>query len=259
MANQTAMTEIEPTESGAAAPLAQPDAKTPPRAGKEPVADLRPAANDGAAPAIVKIDPELNAPELFLNRELTWLAFNRRVFELALDERNPLLERVKFLAITASNLDEFFMKRIGGLKQQVVAGMHELTVDGRTPHQQIAECLVQAREFDAQQRALLPVLLAKLREYGIDVLVVGAADARRAGRDPRILLPQYLPAGDAARDGPGASFSFRIEPVAESAGHAARSGRDRYLDGAGQDSGRRREFRGSCGWTAPRASCCSKT
>jgi len=170
MANQTAMTEIEPIENGAAAHTAEPDAKAPPRTGKDMVTDLRPGLSDQAAPAILKIDPELNAPELFLNRELTWLAFNRRVFEQALDERNPLLERVKFLAITASNLDEFFMKRIGGLKQQVVAGMHELTVDGRTPHQQIAECLAQAREFDTQQRALLPVLLAKLREYSIDVL-----------------------------------------------------------------------------------------
>ena len=170
MANQTAMTEIEPIENGAAAHTAEPDAKAPPRTGKDIVMDLRPGLSDQAAPAILKIDPELNAPELFLNRELTWLAFNRRVFEQALDERNPLLERVKFLAITASNLDEFFMKRIGGLKQQVVAGMHELTVDGRTPHQQIAECLAQAREFDTQQRALLPVLLDKLREYSIDVL-----------------------------------------------------------------------------------------
>jgi polyphosphate kinase len=170
MANQIAVTEIEPTEGGAAVSLTEPNAKVPTRAGKEPVTDIRPPASDGAAPAVIKIDPELNAPELFLNRELTWLTFNHRVFEQALDERNPLLERVKFLAITASNLDEFFMKRIGGLKQQVVAGMHELTVDGRTPHQQIAECLVQAREFDAQQRALLPVLLAKLRDYSIDVL-----------------------------------------------------------------------------------------
>ena len=170
MANQTAMTEIEPIENVAAAHSPQPDANAPTRSGKDPAADLRPGLSDPGASAIVKIDPELNAPELFLNRELTWLAFNRRVFEQALDERNPLLERVKFLAITASNLDEFFMKRIGGLKQQVVAGMHELTVDGRTPHQQIAECLAQAREFDTQQRALLPVVLAKLREYSLDVL-----------------------------------------------------------------------------------------
>ena len=166
MANQTAITEIEPLESG----TADSDEKSAARTLKDPATDLRPVAIESQAPAIFKVDPDLNAPELFLNRELTWLAFNRRVFEQALDERNPLLERIKFLAITASNLDEFFMKRIGGLKQQVVAGMHELTVDGRTPHQQIAECLIQAREFDARQRALLPVLLAKLREYAIDVL-----------------------------------------------------------------------------------------
>ena len=114
--------------------------------------------------------PELSAPELFLNRELTWLAFNRRVFEEALDEHNPLLERVKFLAITASNLDEFFMKRIGGLKQQVVAGLQELTVDGRTPQQQIDECLVEIRDFEPRQRALLPTLLEELRKNDVRVL-----------------------------------------------------------------------------------------
>ncbi len=123
-----------------------------------------------ASAATVRIDPDLKAPELFLNRELTWLAFNRRVFAEALDEGNPLLERVKFLAITASNLDEFFMKRIGGLKQQAIAGMQELTDDGRTPQQQIAECLAEIREFEAEQRALLPELLKRLRESDIDVL-----------------------------------------------------------------------------------------
>src|SRR6516162_10147962 len=66
------------------------------------------SVGNGALASPVHIDPELQAPELFLNRELTWLAFNRRVFAEALDEGNPLLERVKFLAITASNLDEFF-------------------------------------------------------------------------------------------------------------------------------------------------------
>src|SRR5579872_3358280 len=106
----------------------------------------------------------LNDPRFYFNRHESWLAFNRRVLEEALDEANPLLERVKFLAITASNLDEFFMKRIGGLKQQAIAGMQELTDDGRTPQQQIAECLVEVREFEAAQRALLPVLLKRLGE-----------------------------------------------------------------------------------------------
>jgi polyphosphate kinase len=114
-----------------------------------------------------RIDKELSSPDLFLNRELTWLAFNRRVLREAEDERNPLLERLKFLAITASNLDEFFMKRIGGLKQQVVAGMQELTVDGRTPQQQIAECYLVVREQEQRQRELGPQLLAQLENYGI--------------------------------------------------------------------------------------------
>src|SRR5581483_7251049 len=126
--------------------------------------------NATTLPATTRRDAEVDAPELFLNRELTWLGFNRRVFAEALEEHNPPLERVKFLAITASNLDEFFMKRIGGLKQQVVAGMRELTVDGRTPQQQIAECLAEVREFEAQQRALWPALRARLAEHGIEVL-----------------------------------------------------------------------------------------
>ena len=83
---------------------------------------------------------DLDAPEWYLNRERGWLEFNRRVLHEAEDARNPLLERVKFLAIVCSNLDEFFMKRIGGLKQQLGAGVQELSVDGRTPEQQIREC-----------------------------------------------------------------------------------------------------------------------
>src|SRR5580704_4310299 len=91
----------------------------------------------------------------FLNRELTWLAFNRRVLAEAEDERNPLLERVKFLAITASNLDEFFMKRIGGLKQQVAAGVQALTADGHTPAWQIARCYEVVREQERLQQNVL--------------------------------------------------------------------------------------------------------
>jgi len=114
-------------------------------------------------------DPDLKSPELYLNRELTWLQFNRRVLAEAEDARNPLLERLKFLAITASNLDEFFMKRIGGLKQQVAAGVHELTVDGRTPHQQIAECYADVRDFQRRQRLEVEALLTALAPHGIGV------------------------------------------------------------------------------------------
>ncbi|HEX7069270.1 MAG TPA: hypothetical protein VF190_00625, partial [Rhodothermales bacterium] len=72
-------------------------------------------------------------PFLFFNRELSWLDFNWRVFHQAVDERTPLLERVRFLAITATNLDEFFRKRVGGLKRQLAAGVRALSPDGRTP------------------------------------------------------------------------------------------------------------------------------
>src|SRR5277367_6948444 len=130
------------------------------------------ATVDGAALAVEKapapqIDKDLVSPDLYLNRELTWLAFNRRVLHEAEDARNPLLEQLKFLAITASDLDEFFMKRIGGLKQQVVAGMHELTVDGRTPHQQIAECYADVRDFQRRQRLNAEALLTALAPHGI--------------------------------------------------------------------------------------------
>ena len=114
--------------------------------------------------------PGLSSPELYLNRELTWLEFNRRVLHEAEDERTPLLERIKFVAIVSSNLDEFFMKRIGGLKQQQGAGITALTVDGRTPRQQIEECYVQVREIEAAKEKLLPELLAMLKEKGIMLL-----------------------------------------------------------------------------------------
>ncbi len=90
---------------------------------------------------------DLKSSELYLNRELTWLNFNRRVLHEAEDSRNPLLERVKFLAIVSNNLDEFFMKRIGGLKQQVAAGYKERTIDGRTPAEQICESNTFVREL----------------------------------------------------------------------------------------------------------------
>jgi len=110
---------------------------------------------------------DLTAPEWYLNRELTWLEFNKRVLWEAEDERTPLLERVKFIAIVSSNLDEFFMKRIGGLKQQVGAGIRELSIDGRSPQQQITECYAVVRELEAKKQVLLSQIIELLQKQGI--------------------------------------------------------------------------------------------
>ncbi|HJS28040.1 MAG TPA: polyphosphate kinase 1 [Anaerolineales bacterium] len=82
---------------------------------------------------------DLNSPEFYLNRELSTLAFFERVLEEARDKENPLLERVKFLAILGSNLDEFFMIRVGGLKLQLATGVSDLSIDGLTPAEQLAD------------------------------------------------------------------------------------------------------------------------
>ncbi len=105
----------------------------------------------------------------FLNRELTWLGFNYRVLHEAEDSRTPLLERMKFVTIVSSNLDEFFMKRIGGLKQQVGAGVQDLTVDGRTPEQQIEECHAVVRDLEELKRAVFLQIVDELREHDIEL------------------------------------------------------------------------------------------
>jgi len=110
---------------------------------------------------------DLGAPQYYLNRELTWLNFNFRILNEAEDPRTPLLERVKFIAIVSSNLDEFFMKRIGGLKQQVGAGLQNRTLDGRTPREQLEDCYVHVRELERRKRTVLLSLIDELRQHGV--------------------------------------------------------------------------------------------
>jgi polyphosphate kinase len=124
--------------------------------------------------------PDLDDPSLYLNRELTWLAFNSRVLHEAEDDRNPLLERLKFLAIAAMTLDEFFMKRIGGLKQREAAGVTEPTVDGLTPQQQIIACYARIRELELEQRRVLAHLLPLLARH--DIRIVCWADLSETQR-----------------------------------------------------------------------------
>ena len=97
---------------------------------------VKKAASVSNVPAVMV---DLNDPKLFINRELSALEFQKRVFEEAMDKNNPLLERVKFIAIVGSNLDEFFMVRVAGLKKQVEAGVHDSPPDGMSPAEQLAE------------------------------------------------------------------------------------------------------------------------
>ncbi|MBV9385984.1 MAG: polyphosphate kinase 1 [Chroococcidiopsidaceae cyanobacterium CP_BM_ER_R8_30] len=113
----------------------------------------------------------LSDPKYYFNRELSWLEFNRRVLHEALDPRTPLLERLKFVAIFGSNLDEFFMVRVSGLKEQVEAQLTELTPDGRTPEQQLEEIAQHLHPIIAQQHQLFEQeLRPQLATVGVHIL-----------------------------------------------------------------------------------------
>jgi polyphosphate kinase len=110
----------------------------------------------------------VSQPGLFINRELSWLAFNERVLEEAIDPTTPLLERLKFAAITASNLDEFFMVRVAGLKRAVEEGDAAPDPSGMTPAQQLTAIAVRAHAFvEALNRVVLRELLPQLDKRGI--------------------------------------------------------------------------------------------
>jgi polyphosphate kinase len=134
--------------------------------------------------------PTLPVPEdakLFLNRELSQLAFFRRVLEEAQDERNPLLERVKFLSIVGSNLAEFFMVRVAGLKLQIEAGVVELSIDGLTPAQQLGAIRQIALQLMNDARDCLNSLLPRLEAAGIHILDYDALD-----KNQRAQAKQYF-------------------------------------------------------------------
>lgn len=106
----------------------------------------------------------------FINRELSWLAFNTRVLEEAENKRHPLLERVRFLSISASNLDEFYMVRVAGLKGQVEAGVNKRSADGLTPNQQLLAIRERAHELIQAQCACWQALKEEMRQNGIAVI-----------------------------------------------------------------------------------------
>src|SRR5215471_17525542 len=118
---------------------------------------MTPNADDVASVLVAEAPPSSTetptfGPERFINRELSWLDFNHRVLEEAENPRHPLLERVRFLSISASNLDEFYSVRVAGLIGQAKAGVTAVSPDGRTPAQQLAEIKVRAEALLADQQ-----------------------------------------------------------------------------------------------------------
>ena len=121
--------------------------------------------------SIAEKTTSLSDPSLYINRELSWLGFNERVLAQARDPRHPLLERVRFVSISETNLDEFFMIRVSGLQQQVVAELPNPVPDGMTPEEQLGRIYQHTAGFLAEQREILrEQLLPALDEEGIKIV-----------------------------------------------------------------------------------------
>jgi polyphosphate kinase len=149
-------------------------------------------------------------PERFLNRELSWLAFDQRVLEEAQNPAHPLLERVRFLSITSSNLDEFFMVRVAGLKQQVMAGVIAPSPDGLTPLQQLAAIRQRVNDMMVDARNTWHALRQELRQNGIAVI-----DVAELTEDERVWLrakfeADIFPVLTPLAMGPTHSFPFIV-------------------------------------------------
>jgi polyphosphate kinase len=115
-----------------------------------------------------------NSPERFVNREFSWLQFNRRVLEETLNEAHPLLERLRFLSISADNLDEFFMVRVAGLEGQVRQSVSVRTPDGKTPAEQLEDILKEIDNLQMEQQASLAVLQQHLASEQLFIVRPGA-------------------------------------------------------------------------------------
>src|SRR5919206_311981 len=147
-------------------------------------------------------------PPLF-NRELSWLEFNRRVLEEALDESHPLLERLKFLSIFSTNLDEFFMIRVSGLKEELEEEVVELSPDGKTPAEQLKEISARLRPMlETQMRCLKEEILSRLEAHGVRIASYKDLDKHERQRADDYFMEKIFPILTPQAVDPGHPFPY---------------------------------------------------
>ncbi len=139
--------------------------------------ELKPARNEFVTEAKPADGRSVDNPDRFVNREFSWLQFNRRVLEQARNPNHPLLERVRFLSISAANLDEFFMVRVAGLAGQVRQGITIRSPDGRTPEEQLDHLLFEVVRLQEDQQKAYTALRELMRGEGIEILRTDALSA----------------------------------------------------------------------------------
>ncbi len=170
--------------------------------------DVRPDAHLAGSAA-----PALDTPSLYLNRELSWLAFNQRVLDQARDRRHPILERVKFLAIVGTNLDEFFMIRVAVLQKQMRTHREHVSPDGLTTEQQLALVRARARQMlDEQALCWADALRPELAAHGIRFLEPTEYTAAVSALPVRILSARDRAGPDTARLRSRAPVPAHLQP-----------------------------------------------